>query len=91
MENINIVGDRLINVREQIAALQEEEEALKKQMQAYMLETGKDTIESEKWKVIWKFGSGNRFDVVTFKAKYPKLYREYLITKEIRYFKMFKK
>ncbi|MCD8085484.1 MAG: hypothetical protein LUF28_04020 [Clostridiales bacterium] len=75
---INTTVKTLLEIREQIAQLQEEAEALSDSIKAAMVEQGTETLSGDGWKASWKNVQSSRFDQKAFKAENPGLAARYM-------------
>lgn len=77
MKNMDSVARDLLSVRQMIAELRMEEEALVDALKAEMTEQGTETLTGNGWKCSWKNVNSSRFDSKSFKADHADLYSEY--------------
>ena len=75
---LNKIAHDLMEVRAMIKQLEAEEEALKDQLKAEMIDRGEEVIEGDSWKASWKNTSNSRFDSKSFKADHEDLYNKYM-------------
>lgn len=77
MKDMNNVARDLLSVRQMIAELKAEEEALVDALKAEMMERSTETLEGDGWKASWKNVQSSRFDSKAFKADHGDLYTAY--------------
>lgn len=75
---LNATARTLLEVREQIARLQAEAEALTDTLKGAMVERGTETLTGEGWRASWKNVQSNRFDQKAFRAENPELAARYM-------------
>lgn len=74
MKNMDTIARDLLSVRQMIAELKAEEEALVDALKAEMVEQGVETLSGDNWKATWKNVESRRFDSKAFKAQHGDLY-----------------
>ncbi|MCD8160148.1 MAG: hypothetical protein LUE61_03015 [Clostridiales bacterium] len=75
---LNTTARSLLELREQIAQLQEEAEALTDTLKAAMVEAGREELTGDGWKASWKNVQSSRFDQKAFKAENPAMAARYM-------------
>lgn len=78
MNELNKIAHELRDVRAMIKELEAEEELLKDQLKAALVDQEKEVIEGDTWKVSWINVNNNRFDTKSFKAEHEDMYNQYL-------------
>lgn len=74
---LNSTAQDLISVRQMIAELEAEAEALTDKLKAAMVDQGTEALQGDGWKATWKNVSSCRFDTKSFKADHADLYSTY--------------
>ncbi len=74
---LNSTAQDLISVRQMIAELEAEEEALTDKLKGAMVEQGTEVLQGDGWKATWKNVKSQRFDSKAFKADHADLYTAY--------------
>lgn len=77
MNELNTTAKDLLAVRQMIAELEAEAEALTDKLKAAMVEQGSEVLQGDGWKATWKNVNSSRFDSKRFKADHADLYSEY--------------
>lgn len=77
MKNMNEVARDLLSVRQLIAELRAEEEALVDALKAEMVDRSVETLMGDGWTASWKNINGTRFDSKAFRADHSDLYTAY--------------
>lgn len=77
MKNMDTVARDLMSVRQLIAELEAEKEALVDQLKAEMVERGVEVLEGDGWKCSWVNIQSSRFDSKSFKQDHSDLYTAY--------------
>ena len=77
MKNMDTIARDLLSVRQMIAELKAEEEALVDALKAEMVEQGVETLSGDNWKATWKNVQSQRFDSKAFRADHGDLYEQY--------------
>ncbi len=77
INELNSTAQDLISVRQMIAELEAEEEALTDKLKAAMVDQGTEVLQGDGWKATWKNVKSQRFDNKTFKADHADLYTAY--------------
>lgn len=78
MKELNQIVQNIVEVRTMIKQLQEEEEILKDQLKAEMVELGEEVIQGEGWKASWINVNNRRFDTKSFKEDHSEMYESYM-------------
>lgn len=78
MKELNQIVQNIVEVRTMIKKLQEEEEILKDQLKAEMVELGEEVIQGEGWKASWINVNNRRFDTKSFKEDHSEMYESYM-------------
>ncbi len=78
MKELNQIAHDLMEVRAMLKELEAEEETLKDQLKAEMIERGEEVLEGDSWKASWINVNNNRFDTTSFKADHADLYDSYM-------------
>ena len=71
---MNSTAQDLISVRQMIAELEAEAEALTDKLKAAMVDQGTEVLLGDGWKATWKNVSSKRFDSKAFKADHADVY-----------------
>lgn len=77
MKNMNEVARDLLSVRQLIAELRAEEEALVDALKAEMVDRSVETLTGDGWTASWKNINSSRFDSKAFRADHSDLYTAY--------------
>ncbi len=77
MNELNQAAKDLIAVRQMIAELEAEAEALTDKIKSAMIAQGTESLAGEGWKASWKNVTSSRFDSKAFKADHADLYTAY--------------
>lgn len=77
MTETNTVAKDLISVRQMIAELEAEAEALTDKLKGAMVDQGTEVLQGDGWKASWKNVNSRRFDSKSFKADHADLYNAY--------------
>ena len=77
MNELNTTAKDLLAVRQMIAELEAEAEALTDKLKAAMVEQGSEVLQGDGWKATWKNVNSSRFDSKRFKADHADLYSQY--------------
>lgn len=75
---LNITAKTLLEIREQIAELQEQAEALTDALKGAMVEEGREELAGDGWKATWKNIRSSRFDQKAFRAENPAMASKYM-------------
>ena len=77
IQELNSTAQDLISVRQMIAELEAEAEALTNKLKAAMVDQGTEVLQGDGWKASWKNVSSSRFDSKKFKVDHADLYSQY--------------
>ena len=77
MKDMNKTAQDLLSVRQMIAELKAEEEALVDALKAEMVEQGTETLTGDGWAASWKNVQSQRFDSKAFRTDHGDLYTAY--------------
>lgn len=77
MNELNQAAKDLIAVKQMIAELEAEAEALTDKIKGAMVDQGKEVLTGDGWKASWRNVVSNRFDSKAFKADHAELYTAY--------------
>ena len=77
MKDMNNVARDLLSVRQMIAELKAEEEALVDALKAEMVEQGTETLTGDGWTAKWQNIESKRFDSKSFRTDHSDLYSQY--------------
>lgn len=77
-KKINQVAHDLLDIKEQIAQLEAEAEALTDILKGVMVEQGVETLNGDNWKVSWKNVNSSRFDSTRFRKENPEVAAQYM-------------
>lgn len=77
IQEINSMAKDLISVRQMIAELEAEAEALTDRLKGAMVDQGTEVLQGDGWKASWKNVNSSRFDSKRFKADHADLYSQY--------------
>ena len=78
MKELNQIVQNIVEVRSMIKQLQEEEELLKDEIKAEMVDIGEEVIEGDGWTASWINVNNRRFDSKAFKADHADMYESYM-------------
>lgn len=77
---LNSVAHDLASVRELIAELEAEAEALTDRLKAAMVEQGKEELTGDGWKATWHNVTSTRLDTKALKAELPEIVQRFTKT-----------
>ena len=80
MEELNRQAMLYFDLQAQIAALQEQAEAIKDYFKAQMVEQTVEDLRGDGWSATWHNTVTARFDSKKFKADHADLYKEYSVS-----------
>ncbi|MCD8051273.1 MAG: hypothetical protein LUE89_06300 [Clostridiales bacterium] len=86
VNELNLTAQALLDIKNQIAELQAEAEALTDTLKGAMVERGEDTLTGDGWAASWKNVNSSRFDSARFRRENPDLAAQYMKqTTQIRF------
>ncbi|MCC8075040.1 MAG: hypothetical protein LIO95_03715 [Clostridiales bacterium] len=75
---LNQTAQALLDIKNQIAQLQEEAEALTDALKGAMVEAGREELAGDGWSASWKNIKQTRFDAAAFRRENPTLAAQYM-------------
>ena len=75
---LNLTAQALLDIKNQIAELQAEAEALTDILKGAMAEQGVETLNGDNWKAGWKNVNSSRFDSTRFRKENPEVAAQYM-------------
>ena len=75
---LNLTAKNLLSLREEIARLQAEAEALTDNLKAAMVERETETLTGDGWTASWKNVQSSRFDATKFRRENPEAAAQYM-------------